>query len=354
MPRKTIFAIGLWLVLLTVWSVMSTARSEPALQEGVAEQTFSPAAQNITTPVRKCINLGGALEAKREGDWGYRIRAQDLRLIAKTGFDTIRLPVKYSAHTAAHAPYTIKPALLRRTDEIIRTSLDLGLKVILDVHHFNEFMQNPEAEMPLLRSIWAQLSAHYADWPGGLIFEMLNEAHANVTVEKSNRINAQLLKIIRERNPERWVVAGSGNWGSLSPLEADAKEKFMPPTDRRLITTFHYYDPFEFTHQGVPFLSEPQPVGIRFGSAADKNMVAEHMREARDFQSRTGHPLLLGEFGVYRDVPESERAKWTRHVREQAEVNGIGWCYWEWATGFRMYDQDSGKILPQIKSALFD
>ena len=50
------------------------------------------------SPVDRCMNLGGALEAPNEGDWGYTIRAEDLETIKAAGFDTVRLPVRWDVH----------------------------------------------------------------------------------------------------------------------------------------------------------------------------------------------------------------------------------------------------------------
>lgn len=49
----------------------------------------------------RCVNLGNALEAPNEGDWGYRIEPAHIRAIAAAGFDGIRLPVRWDAHAGA-------------------------------------------------------------------------------------------------------------------------------------------------------------------------------------------------------------------------------------------------------------
>ena len=307
----------------------------------------------MAAPVRKCVNLGNALEAPNEGEWGYTVNVQDLRRIKQLGFDTIRLPVEWTAHMQRRAPYRIDPKRLARTDYIIGSALDLGLKVILDVHNYDAIMERPERETPKLKSLWHQLSTHYAHWPDGLIFEVLNEARDNMTTAKANALNAEILSLIRKTNPTRWVVLGSGNWGSLDPLLPKTKQQFTPPNDPRVITTFHYYDDFDFTHQGAHFLDNPPAKGKRFGTRQQKADIAKHMAQARAFQDRTGHPLLLGEFGVYQHVPISDRAHWTHTVRTQAEAQGLGWCYWDWATEFKMYDQNTARLVPGFGAALF-
>ena len=45
------------------------------------------------TPISRCMNLGSALEAPSEGEWGYIVRRADLVRLQEAGFDTIRLSV---------------------------------------------------------------------------------------------------------------------------------------------------------------------------------------------------------------------------------------------------------------------
>src|SRR5207237_10824199 len=64
-------------------------------------------AQSATTSLGRGISFGNILEAPTEGDWGLRLD-EDLFVRAKeAGFDTIRLPVRWSTHAAPDAPYAI-------------------------------------------------------------------------------------------------------------------------------------------------------------------------------------------------------------------------------------------------------
>ena len=49
-------------------------------------------------------------------------------------------------------------------------------------------------------------------------------------------------------------------------------------------------------------------------------------------------PLWLGEFGAYRKADMKSRINWTKFVRDQAEVRGIPWAYWEFGAEFGVYD----------------
>ena len=43
------------------------------------------------------VNLGNALEAPVEGEWGVTLREEYFRLIREAGFDAVRIPIRWSA-----------------------------------------------------------------------------------------------------------------------------------------------------------------------------------------------------------------------------------------------------------------
>ena len=69
------------------------------------------------------VNLGNALEAPREGAWGMELQAEYFALIRRAGFDSVRLPVRWSAHAGTRAPYTIDPQFFARVDWAIAEAI---------------------------------------------------------------------------------------------------------------------------------------------------------------------------------------------------------------------------------------
>src|ERR1700722_16082507 len=53
------------------------------------------------------INLRNALEAPKKGDGGATPKPESFKAIKRAGFDPVRLPVKWSAHAQATAPYQL-------------------------------------------------------------------------------------------------------------------------------------------------------------------------------------------------------------------------------------------------------
>ena len=53
------------------------------------------------------INMGNMLEAPREGQWGVRLQDEYFEIIAAAGFNSVRIPIRWSAHTASAAPFAM-------------------------------------------------------------------------------------------------------------------------------------------------------------------------------------------------------------------------------------------------------
>src|SRR5258705_9206378 len=93
------------------------------------------------------INLGNALEAPKEGEWGVTLKAEYFKEIKSAGFATVRLPVRWSAHAQA-APYTIDAAFFGRVDWAIDQAMANRLNIIVNVHHYGEMDTKPDEHLP--------------------------------------------------------------------------------------------------------------------------------------------------------------------------------------------------------------
>lgn len=117
----------------------------------------APAAQarvGLNLPVGKCINFSDTLEAPTEGAWGPRVGEDDFAIIKAAGFQTVRIPVRWSAHALETPPYTIDPAFLARVHHIVSLATAAGLNVILNIHHFNDLDSAPEANTARFAGLW--------------------------------------------------------------------------------------------------------------------------------------------------------------------------------------------------------
>jgi len=290
-------------------------------------------------PVQRCVNLGNALDAPREGEWGYVITPQDLDWIAAQGFDTIRLPVRFSQGWDGR----INPALLVRVQQVIGQAQDRGLQVILDVHHFEALMQDPARHGPTLVAIWDELSVAFAGYGPDLIFEIVNEPTENLSTQGAEALYAQIIPRIRANHPDRWIIIGGGEWSSI-----DEMLRLSRP-DSNVALTFHYYSPWEFTHQNAGWMTNPPPAR-NWGTRDERGQLAADMARAASRET----PILLGEFGVSVETKPGERANWTGQVRQAAEAQGIGWCVWSLTAGFPIFDEERRDWMPGMRRALME
>lgn len=320
----------------------------------VKAATSAPKPQQITRrnpkagfPVQRCMNLGNALEAEHEGAWGYTIRRKDFRIVKQAGFDTVRIPVRWSNHAQNRAPYTIDAAFMTRVQSLVAQAQAQGLGVILDIHHYDEMMDHPARHEARFLGLWDQIAKAFANAPDTVYFELINEPKANMSARKMNALYAKALPIIRRTNPTRKIIIGGNPWNSLEGMA-----NVVWPKDKNIIATFHYYGPHEFTHQGAPWENPPKPMGVRWGGRKDMADLRDAYAYAKDFSTQTGLHVFVGEFGVINTVPLPQRNAWMKAQRKAMEANGFSWCAWDYSGAFNSYDIQTERWLPGVLDAL--
>lgn len=304
----------------------------------------------INKKLGRGINLGNALEAPKEGEWGVKLKAEYFKTIKEAGFATVRLPVRWSAHARQEAPYTIEPKFAERVDWAIDQALANKLNIIVNVHHYGEMDSDPDKHLPRLRGLWEQIAPRYKDRPAEVLFELLNEPHDKLTEARWNDALLELLAIVRQTNPTRPVIVGPGRWNSIGALD----KLELPADDRNLIVTVHCYDPFPFTHQNASWVKgSAKWKGTPWtGSDKEKADLTKTLTRAADWGKQHKRPIFLGEFGAFGDADLASRVRWTRHMVAQAEMLGLSWAYWEFCSGFGAYDPRQDVWRPELKAAL--
>lgn len=295
------------------------------------------------------VNFGNALDAPNEGEWGIVLEERFFDLAVAGGFATIRLPVKWSGHAAAAAPYTIDPTFFARVDWAIQQATSRGLNIILNIHHYDEFMADPEGQRERLSALWAQIATHYQDQPNSVLFELCNEPNG-FSAELWNEIAPELLAVVRESNPTRNIIIGGTQWNSVDGL----MDLELPDEDRHLIGTFHYYLPFQFTHQGAEWVEGSGAwMGTTWeGTAAEQATVRADFDRVQQWSTAQDRPILMGEFGAYSTIPMETRARWTAFIAREAEVRQFAWTYWEFGAGFGVYDRTLNRWNEPLLQAL--
>jgi endoglucanase len=268
--------------------------------------------------------------------------------IRRGGFDFVRLNLQ--AFRFMDSQNRLDPAWLAKLDDVVLEARKAGLGVTIDEHDSDVCSHDVDVCRTKLSAFWQQVAPRFAKAPRNVAFELLNEPHDKLNGEPWNVLFAQVLGIVRQTNPTRIVVVGPSHWNSLNDLPL-----LRLPADPNLLVTFHYYEPFHFTHQGASWVAETKNLhGITWGSDADRARLRADFDTVGAWSAANRRPILLGEFGAYdkSGTPIDLRAAYTSAVRCEAERHRFGWAYWQFDSDFILWDMKANGWVEPIKNAL--
>ena len=328
-------------------------------------------------------NCANFLEVPPDQNWAVPHTADDLKEMCHEGFDHVRLPVGWHHYAGPGPEFKLSDEIFGKVDNMVTNATALGLNIIINIHHFNEFTSDPAANTQEFYNIWRQIAAHYANAPAGVAFELLNEPKDAAKTTVINPIYAETIRQIRQTNPRRVIFVGPGMWNSANEL----KDLQLPEADRNIIVTVHCYDPFPFTHQGASWAGNDRRVaGIKFPGPPDKPLVPDPglglsektldwidryntlpvdenpcgpkaframIDKARAWSEKNGRPIHVGEFGAYTKADQDSRARFYAAFRQALDEAGMGWAVWDWKSGFNYWDEKAKQPLHGMREALF-
>lgn len=323
-----------------------------AVLAGIGYVAWQTGNKRPTLPI-KGINIGNALDSPKDISWGVDMQSHYFNDIQTAGFDTVRLPVRFSDYVDAN--YVLDEGFMTELDGYIQHALDLDLTLILDFHHFVELMGAEERDagcdfayyQDMYYAIWKQLGERYKDYPDGLVFELLNEPIGDVTSDIWNEMIAKSLADIRETNPERLVIVCPTLYASVGGLET-----LELPKDDNIMVTVHYYAPLEFAFQNDENhagFESAEPIAF-IGNEAELEYMEQELGIVYDYALAHDVHVLVGEFGAVKTAPEESRIVWTQAVVDICEKYGFAYAYWELGHNFGIYDLETG----QWNEALLD
>ena len=330
---------------------LALACSQAAAQSAPAAQPLSPEAQ--VADMGPGINVAAGWDPYWR-DAPSRFQVTQIDAIKAAGFRTIRVPITTFSHLDAQGH--LDPAMLQKLDLIVNAAVADGLNVIIDEHDYDDCPKDVDACAKILPNIWSQLATRYKDEPNLVMFELLNEPHEKLDADIWNAWIPGLIATIRETNPTRNIVVGPTHWNSLDDLSLLR----LPADDHHLIVTFHYYQPFMFTHQGASWAGPDAQAAHDVhwtGKPEEIAAIDADFDKVVAWSKANNRPILLGEYGTYGKVNKNmnERAAWTQAVTQAAAKRGFARAFWyfdEGPDGFTAYDSEKNSWVAPIKDAL--
>ena len=310
---------------------------------------------------------------------------RDFKLIKDMGFDHVRWTLDNTVLFDPATPGTLKTDALAKFDGRLKGLLDAGLNVIVDLHPGDAYKTalHEPAKGDALAADWGALATHLkAGDPDRVMLEVMNEPTDAWSTADWRLLEGRVLAAIRAAAPRHTVVVAPGGWTNVEELL-----KLEPFDDDNVVYTFHWYEPFMYTHQsaewgwepakwisGLPWPVAPADAGATVAKVVDaaahpesaKHLTyqiengwytpawtGEQLQKVADWQAKHGNvPVYCGEFGVYTKAsPADSRYRWYEASREAFERHGWGWATWDYAGGFHMVQETDGKREPDPKMA---
>jgi endoglucanase len=310
-------------------------------------------------PFHKGVNLTNWFQASNVRQIQFtKYTKKDFEQIKSLGCDVIRLPINLHYMTNGAPNYIIDPLFYTFLDQAVAWAEELGIHLILDNHTFDPAANTDPNVGTILEKVWKQVALHYKNHSNYIYYEVLNEPHG-ISDIAWNAIQQSVVNAIRTVDTKHTIIIGPAGWNSYNNLG------FMPQySDNNLIYTFHFYDPFLFTHQGASWTDMTDLTGMPFPYQANrmpifppslrgtwmesafnnyKNdgtiaKVKELINIAVQFKQSRNVRIFCGEFGVYiPNTNNSDRVFWYDTVRKYLEEKGIAWTSWDYHGGFGIY-----------------
>jgi len=320
-----------------------------------------------TTPFNKGVNLTGWFQVNGPEQIQFsKFSKKDFENIKSLGCDVIRVPVSLYAMTDGAPHYNVDPLFLNFFDQVVDWAEELEIYVIFDNHTSSGVgVGTSNNEGAILNKVWKNVAEHYKDDSEYLMYEIYNEPF-NIDETIWSNIQRGVIDEIRTVDTKHQIIVGGANWNSLFALDGLADYE-----DDKLIYTFHFYEPFIFTHQGASWTDVEPLVGVPFpydadlmpalpavlqntwienaynGYSQDGNVerIKELIDLVVDFREERNVPVFCGEFGVY--IPESnnvDRVRWYDAVANYMDEKNIAWTIWDYKGGFGIFDENGNGL----------
>lgn len=290
--------------------------------------------------------------------WGAPVTTQEMiDGIRDAGFDTVRIPVFWGNMMENDGEWQISPEYISRVREIADMCLNDDLYVVINIHHFDEFVIRRHTEeecRKIFNILWTQIAEYFKDYPHRLVFEGYNEylggAQFNTDGElkdipradaysMTNSLNQTFVDAVRSTgaNNAARVLIASGYWTNIDLTTAD---DFVMPQDtaeNRLMVSVHYVDNAMFWSNKI-------------GGKAWKDYIDDQIGKLVHAFSEKNIPVFLGETtSRYNNKCFAEDAEYTTsseclgYVLEKLCENGFVPVLWDTSGNF--YSRSTNMII---------
>ena len=188
----------------------------------------------------------------------------DFERVADMGMNAIRFYLNYRTFEDDVSPYQYKSTGWDWLDLNIDWARKNGVYLILNMHVPQGGFQSlgeggalweNEENQNRLAALWKAIAERYREEPVIAGYDLVNEPVVTRAKSQWEDLARRLVREIRTVDQNHMIFverlnAIAGNWGN------DAQNNFFLVDDPNVVYEFHFYSPFEFTHQFASWVPE--------------------------------------------------------------------------------------------------
>lgn len=327
-------------------TITETTNSEDAIE---ASETDTPTTEEVDAMTSAEIvddiivgwNLGNSLDSYDTGTddtetgWGNPKTTQAMfEAVQNAGFNAVRIPVTWGEHMSDDG--TIDTDWMARVKEVVDYAYDLGLYVILNVHHDDYLWLTPtndslESDKATLTKIWEQICEEFQDYDHRLLFEGMNEPRVIGSAEEWTGGTTESYEVINElhqafvdtvrstggENENRTLIVTT----YAQSIEKNAINGLIVPDDDHIVVSVHSYAPWDFCGD--------EDDDADWGTDSDKSELDSNFQYLEETFISQDIPVIIDEFGSVNKSNTSDRISWFSYYISSAKEHGIKCFVWD-------------------------
>lgn len=341
---------GLWL-RLTILALGMVSLGVSAYADSLP---CKPTSTALTTPADfSSGKLRGVTLMDLRSDGTTPNPDKDFVDLAATGANLVRL-FMHAERCATCASYSYPAQEVAQAKRILRLGDCLGFKVVVSLNSKPgfakaEFWTNNSLQDSLVQ-VWIELARALKDDPGIAAYDLINEpvpprdAFSRGPNSAWRALASRMIEGIRSVDRSHVIVFEPDPWA----LPSGFKDLVPLPYDN-LVYSFHFYEPRDFTHQGL----YGNKLGVMYPSNSwNKARLSSLLDPVRSFAQRYDAKIYVGEFSAVRWAPDGSAAAYLKDAIELFEQAKWAWTYHVWR-GYQGWDAEVPSDIPDIQSRGF-
>ncbi|MCH7398157.1 glycoside hydrolase family 5 protein [Belliella sp. DSM 107340] len=310
--------------------------------------TFLVSPKSFAQKIDLGINLTGKERIWEKENFLAEEIIDNIKLIQKSGYSSIRIPIAINHYLKTDRHF------LKELQKIVKYTERNNIPLIIAYFGHDLSEKNAKKKAKEISQDWVKVMKSLKKDSKNLYIELVNEPNLNPNTWES--IAPAIISDVRKVNPRIPIIIGATNFNSLFELS-----RTKPFSFENLIYTFHYYEPYIFTHQGTawtgsqnatigipyPFQESKMPklaaeaqgtegeINLRdYAQTGNKTAVIDKISQIVAWANRNQVKLWCTEFGATENADRASRISYLKDVEEVLNSYQIPSFVWEWDGNF--------------------